>query len=203
MAKDDWTEHIRMSQTPFQALKVWMLLILLSPLCIAVPSAHAQPHEYIVKAEFIERFTRFTEWPDESQINDTSKSFILGVIGEENHFAATLEEIFTTKKIRGKKVVVRRFSEPNEASQCDLLFIAEVTKRKLLKILSYTKNKPILTVSDSESFARSGVLINFVIRNNKIRFEINEKAVQESKLTISYLLLQAATIVNPVRSEQR
>jgi hypothetical protein len=40
-----------------------------------------------------------------------------------------------------------------------------------------------------------GVLINFIIKQNKIRFEINENAVKKSGLQVSYILLNAAEII--------
>ena len=177
------------------------LYVLLLLICMS-GSAFAQIKEYTLKTVFIEKFTRFVEWPAESEIDDTSKPFIFGVIGE-NPFESTFKEIFSTKNIRDKKVEIRSISNFNEISQCDLLFISSVTQKKLSTILSFTKNKPILTISDSKGFAEAGVLINFYILNNKIRFEINERAIRESGLNFSYLLLKAAKIVNPVSRKER
>jgi hypothetical protein len=66
-------------------------------------------------------------------------------------------------------------------------------------ILSCTGNKPILTVSDTKGFAEKGVLINFYMMGDKIKFEINEKAVHESGLVMSYRLLNLARIVHQER----
>jgi len=158
--------------------------------------ASAQLSEYTIKAAFLERFTRFIEWPEESAIVDTSKPFILGVIGE-NPFGAILEEIYSTQKIRNKKVEIRYISDTNEIPECHLLFISKSEEKALSKILSFAKEKPILTISDTKGFAEKGVLINFSFSENKIRFEINESAVRDSGLSISYLLLRVAKIVNP------
>jgi len=152
--------------------------------------------EDTLKAVYIEKFTRFVEWPKESEIGDTLKPFVIGTLGE-NSFDTTLRKIFSTRKIRDKKVVVRRISGMEEIADCHLLFISNISKEKLQTVLSSIKGRPILTVSDTESFATSGVLINFYVLNNKLRFEINERAVRESKLTFSYLLMQIARIVNP------
>ncbi len=172
-------------------LYVLLLLIFISGI------ASAQIKEYTLKTVFIEKFTRFVEWPAESEMDNTSKPFIFGVIGE-NSFKSTFNEIFSTKNIRNKKVEIRSISNLSEISQCNLLFISSVTKKRLASILSFTKDKPILTISDSKGFAEAGVLLNFYILNNKIRFEINERATRESGLNFSYLLLQIAKNVNPV-----
>ena len=166
-------------------------------LFISVSSASETPiEEDTLKAVYIEKFTRFVEWPKESEIDDTSKPFVIGIIGE-SPFEPALKEIFSSRKIRDKNVVVRRISGMDRIADCHLLFISNISKEKLQKVLSAIKGRPILTVSDTEGFARSGVFINFYVLDNKLRFEINERAVRESKLTFSYLLMQIAKIVNP------
>ena len=47
------------------------------------------------------------------------------------------------------------------------------------------------------SIAEKGVLFNFYTASNQIKFEINEKAVRGSGLSINYLLLNVARIVEP------
>jgi hypothetical protein len=50
------------------------------PLCLF---AQTQKYsEYEVKAAFLEKFTRFIEWPSEVHIEDVSRPFVIGVIGE-------------------------------------------------------------------------------------------------------------------------
>ncbi len=169
-----------------------IMLILIS----VSTASEAQIEEYTLKAVYIEKFTRFIEWPRESGIDDTSKPFVIGVIGE-TPFETVLKKSFSTRKIREKNVVVRRVSGADEISGCHLLFISNISKERLQKLLSSIKGKPILTVSDVEGFALSGVLINFYVLNSKLRFEINESAVRESNLIFSYKLMQIAKIVNP------
>ena len=176
------------------------LIVLLGLLNLPI-IVFAQPVEYTLKAAFLERFTRFVDWPVESGIADTSNSFVLGVIGK-NPFGAILERVYSTQKIKNKKVKILHISNPNEIHGCNLLFISESKKKELDKILSLTKNKPILTVSDTKGFAKEGVLINFYLAGNKVRFEINESAVRTSGLSMSYLLLKSARIIKRIINEK-
>jgi hypothetical protein len=54
---------------------------------------------------------------------------------------------------------------------------------------------PILTVSEIEGFAQRGGIINFIIVEKKIRFEINPDAAKQVGIHISSQLLQLARIV--------
>ena len=164
-------------------------------------SAIAQQSEYKIKAVFLEHFTRFIEWPKSSGVADPSTPFIIEVIGE-NPFGSILDEIYTKQKIKNKKVEIRYISTPDEIADCQILFISNSSRNILPEILSRTRNKPILTVSDTKGFAQKKVLINFYLSGDKIKFEINEEAVHESGLVVSYMLLNLARIVNPVRGEK-
>ena len=95
-----------------------------------------------------------------------------------------------------------RIGSTAEIPECHILFISGSYKERLKEILACTRNRPILTVGDTEGFAEEGVLINFYLVGSKIKFEINEKAVQESGLVMSYRLLSLARIVDQKRTEQ-
>jgi hypothetical protein len=66
----------------------------------------------------------------------------------------------------------------------------------LENIIKKISKKPILTIGETNGFCEKGVHINFIITNSKVRFQINEKAVKNSNLKISHLLLQTGTIIN-------
>jgi len=161
-------------------------------------SAVAQQSEYTIKAVFLEHFTRFIEWPESSEIADASSPFYVAVIGE-NPFGTILDQIYAEQKIKNKIVEILYVSSPDEITDCHILFISSSNKERLPEILLLTRNKPILTVSDTDGFAENGVLINFYLAGSKIKFEINEKAVHESGLVMSYRLLSLARIVNQMR----
>lgn len=160
--------------------------------------AYADVSEYDLKAVYLERFTRFVEWPAGSSIDDPANPFIICVVGK-NEFGSRIEQISDTLKIRNKKIAVRYISHLNEIDECHLLFISGKTKQSLSDILAYTKDKPILTVSDTAGYGEQGVYINYFFENKRLRFEINQSAVQESKLKMSHMLLQRARILNPTR----
>ena len=171
-------------------LKIFFIIFLLA--CYS--QVYAQATEYKLKAAFLERFTRFVEWPENTAFSDNTKPFIITVIGE-SPFSNALDDLYTSHKIKNKKVRINYITDITDIDSCHILFISSSLESSLEKILAYTKTKPILTISDHDGFASRGVIINFFIADNKVRFEINEKALKQSKLYMSYLLLNVATIV--------
>lgn len=164
-------------------------------------SAVAQQSEYTIKAVFLEHFTRFIEWPESSNIEDTSSPFFIAIIGE-NPFGSILEQIYAEQKIRNKEVEIQYILTPDGITDCHILFISSSKRDILPEILSRTRDKPILTVGDTKGFAEDGVLINFYLAEDRIKFEINENAVHESGLVMSYRLLNLARIVNQGRGRE-
>lgn len=79
--------------------------------------------------------------------------------------------------------------------ECQILFISTPEKEIMLEILSKIKDRPILTVSETNDFCQSGGVINFIAVNNKIRFEINVEAAKRSDLIISSKLLKLSKII--------
>jgi hypothetical protein len=110
-----------------------------------------------------------------------------------------MEQIYSIQKINDKRVVIRQISNLYEIENSHILVIAESERKNLQNILTLTKNLPVLTISESRGFAEKGVLINFYEENKKLRFEINETAVLQSPLKMSFYLLNSAKIVNPIK----
>jgi len=170
--------------------RVWLIIFW----CVFVSSAYAQSNEYAVKAAFLERFTRFVEWPSETQMEDSLQPFIIGIFGD-NPFGKILDETFPKTKIKNKPVQIRFIHRAVQCPECHLVFIPKSSDGQLQDILDAVRHKPVLTVSESAGSAEKGILINFYTVENKIRFEINEKAVHDSRLAMSYLLLSHGRII--------
>ena len=115
----------------------------------------------------------------------------------QNPFGDILENIYKNKKIKDKKVKIVYVKKLQQLPECQILFISKTDSEKLQKILDDLKGKPILTISDTEGFAQAGCFINYYLNENKLRFEINQKAMQNAGFTIDYRLLRVSKILNP------
>lgn len=169
----------------------WPLLALL--LALASPAA-AQVPEYEAKSEFLERFTRFIDWPPGSPAEQPGTPFVIGVVGRDP-FGRYLDAL-ATRTIKGKPVRVRRLSGSTDvAACCHLLFISASEARDLPAILARTAERPVLTVGDTQGYGEAGVLINLVSDGGRIGFEVNDGAVRRSGLKFNSKLLRLARIV--------
>jgi hypothetical protein len=174
--------------------KYYILSILFALSTIAV---YSQVDEYTIKGVFIEKFTRFIDWPKNTKMQELNVPVTIGIIGDDP-FGDKLLNIYKTVKIKNKSVLIRHLSKISEIEGSDILFISKSKQVEINDILAYTKDKPILTIGDTDDYSQKGVLINFYLSENKIRFEINESAMSHSGLRVSYMLLNLAKIISPL-----
>ncbi len=158
----------------------------------AVPFASAQqprPAEYRVKAVYLYNFGRFVEWPAGMAQNE---SFDICVMGRDP-FGGDLDSTLAGEAINGLKLAARRMDESRDAAGCRILFISASESPHIKEILNALQKTPVLTVSDAPGFIEAGGMIQFVLRENKVRFEVNRGPAEKAGLILSSQLLKVAT----------
>ncbi|MDD3033947.1 MAG: YfiR family protein [Bacteroidales bacterium] len=150
-----------------------------------------QAPEHLIKAGFIEKFTHFVEWPASAQGgNKVMKIAILG----KSRIEPALREIFA--KTKNKDVSIVNIASVQEIEGCNILFISStISEETLAKVLQYTKGKPVMTISDTKGYCSKGVLLNMIVVDNYVKYEINKSVLDVSGLKMSSLLLNSAIII--------
>ena len=171
----------------------------LAPLLIAPLAwgAAPVPTEYEVKAAFLYNFGRFVEWPAaEAADTPAREPFVIGVLGEDQ-FDGLLERMLRGKTVRDRPVVVKHFARVTDLDGTDVLFVAPSQQARLEAALAAAaaKRPRTLTVGEGDDFTRRGGMIAFVVRDRKVRFEVNLAEAERSGLKISSELLKLAVLV--------
>ncbi len=162
-------------------------LILLVLLLVSEVAAN-NLKEYQLKAAFLYIFIAFTQWPD--GINQTLKICVYG----EDYFGQEIDKL-QTKSVHGSSIKILRLASLEGSKECQVLFISKSAISTLPDILTSIQGKNILTIADSPVAASEGVIINMILSQNKINFEINLQSARSVKLNISSKLLQLASKV--------
>ncbi|MFH2091703.1 MAG: YfiR family protein [Pseudomonadota bacterium] len=149
----------------------------------------------MLKAAFLEKFARFTDWPDQTFASDPDSPFIISVIGK-SPFQGSLEEIYEKAQIKSRPVKIRYITEESQISGSHMLFICKSEKNSLGRIIESIKDQPVLIISDTKGFAEKGSHINlYITTSGTLHFEINPTAAKQAGLTIQIVLLEIAKIV--------
>jgi len=178
------------------APKVTLLIpLLLSSFISGTLSVYGETRslqEYEVKAAFLFNFAKFVEWPANA-FTSADEPIILGILGADP-FGDSLKPL-EEKTAGGRRLVIKRFVSAEALEKCHILFVSRSSAKDFPQILPTTRNWNVLTVGEVRGFTEAGGIINFVLVDKKIRFEINVDAAQQAGLKISSQLLKVAKIV--------
>jgi YfiR/HmsC-like len=175
---------------------LWLLiagLALLSSRPTAAQTVRASAAD--VQAVFLFNFAQFVEWPPQA-FADLQSPLVIGILGKDP-FGSTLEKTVSGESIRGRSFRVDHYRRVDEVKDCQILFISRSESKRLESILAELKDRPILTVTNSDDADRIGGIIRFVLDESKIRLSIDLEAAQAARLTFSSKLLRSAAIVSP------
>ena len=172
-------------------LRIITIIALCSLLRLPAAQSEQKPAEYQVKAAFLYNFTKFVEWPKETQ----DKYRYLYILGD-NPFGNELDNIHG-KTVGGKQLITEHINSLNGLKECSILFVSSSEEKYLQKIIETAVGLSILTIGDTNGYAEQGVIINLYTEHNKIRFEINTDAAKRAGLKLSSKILHLARIVSP------
>ncbi len=137
-----------------------------------------------IKASFIYNFTKYIDWPDKYK----EGSFVIGVLGTSS-FYNDLTTLLSSKMIGTQIFEIKSFaSAESVAGICHILFVPAEHSAMLPDILKKVKNKSTLIITEKPGLAKQGSAINFVVANNKQRFELNKTNVEKYNLKVSTTL---------------
>ena len=164
--------------------------------------------EYLIKAGFIYNFSNLVQWPSSSFASPDSPIVIV-ILGED-HFGNTLDHALEGKKVNARSFVIKRAKSISELQRvlgpqkdCQILYVSSSEMPHLNDAIQMLKGVPVLTIGETPGFAQNGGIINLILEDNKVRFEVNVAAAKAADLNISSRLLALARIIQPPSSDSR
>jgi len=146
--------------------------------------------EYRVKAAFIFHFAQLVDWPAE-KATGTDNSLVLCTLGEDP-FQGLLEGTVAGKAIGDRILRVRHLGPPEDLQACQIVFFGRAQSKRIPTLVSTLHQAPVLTVGETAGFLDAGGMIDFLLEDNKVRFEVNLDAAESADLKISSRLLVLA-----------
>ncbi|MDB5121763.1 MAG: putative transrane protein [Sphingobacteriales bacterium] len=146
--------------------------------------------EYLLKAAFLYRFADYIDWKSE----ESEEVFNIAILGE-SIILNPLMQISNDKRIRNKKIRVKQYSNIDDIEPCQMIFVSMSYKHPLEPLITKFSPQSTLIVSERIEDFNQGSHINFLISENKLKFEVNLKTASDSGLKISSQLLQHAMVV--------
>lgn len=147
--------------------------------------------EDAVKAAYLCKLPAFVTWPASDPADD---GFVLCVVGNAP-FGGLLNKVAQGQTVQRRPIIVRRYQTVMRNPGCKLMFVAGSAAEPVAAVLAAVRGSPVLTVTDGQSESDSTGIINFVLIDGHVRFQIDQQAAAENGLVISSKLLALATRV--------
>jgi hypothetical protein len=165
-------------------IAVWLALL--------GPASAQAMSEPAIKAAFLYNFAKFTEWPADVAPPGTPLSIC--ILGDVTTLAM-LQQVVGGRAIDGRGVRVVSMAADGPLRSCHVLYVAGDDARRDAEVFDRLKSSAVLTVGDTDRFARNGGISRLFVENGKMRFAINVDATQRARLQISSKVLALGVIV--------
>jgi hypothetical protein len=141
-----------------------------------------------VKAAFLYKFGGYVTWPQNAFARPDSP-LVIAVAGADA-LAEDLGKTVAGRTVGDRPVTVRRVARGDSLSGIHMLFVGSAAGR-LADFIDPVRGRPVVVVTESEPWP-AGSIINFVVIDNRVRFDVAIDAAEQNGLRLSALLLSVA-----------
>ena len=133
------------------------------------------------KSMFTLNFIRYVGWPEEVKQGD----FVIGVL-RNKELASELRSQTEGKKFGFQTIVVKEFNNIDEITDCQLIYVSEGSNfSRNAGAISQKVGKSTLIISENNGAISNGSMINFVVVDDLLKFEVSPTNAQSKGLTLS------------------
>ena len=150
---------------------------------LLVNSAFAQIEK--MQAAFMYNFTMLVNWPASYQSGD----FVIAVLGS-GAINKELEDMSKQKKAGAQTIVIKKVSSASEIGNVQMVYVSNAAKSKIADVVAKTASNATLVVTESDGAAKDGSIINFMLVDEKLRFELNESKASAKGLKLAANLIK-------------
>ena len=149
--------------------------------------------ELRVKAAFLYQFAGYVEWPANAS-PQPGAPITIAVLGADS-LATELSQVVTGRTVGGRAVTVRRVKPGESLTGVHILFIGRAENERLSQLAQASQPRAILTVTETDGALTKGSMINFVLVDRRVRFEVALDSAEKGGLRLSSRLLAVAQLV--------
>jgi hypothetical protein len=150
--------------------------------------AHSQ--SYKLHSVFVYSFTRHVIWPEGADQGD----FEIVVLGDTPMYEALLE-LAQAKKVGDRAIKITKVQNVSEIKSCSILFVPAGKSSLIADVVSKINTQPTLIITEEQGMGARGSDINFIMKEGKLAFELNQAAASKHNLKISNQLVSMAILI--------
>ena len=90
-----------------------------------------------------------------------------------------------TKRVANQTLQIKKFTAAKDVGDCHILYVSKNNSQDISSVLTKVKSNSTLIITEKEGLVDKGAGINFIVKNNRQKFELNKKNVEKYKLKVS------------------
>ena len=146
--------------------------------------------EHRVKAAFLYKFAGYVDWQAAS-FASADTPITIAVLGAEP-LAAELSQVVTGRTVNNRSLAVRRLKPGESLAGVHILFVGSAEQSRMGQLARSAQENAVLAVSESEGALSQGSMINFIVADRRVRFEVGLDSAEKGGLRLSSRLLAVA-----------
>jgi hypothetical protein len=168
------------------------LLLIVSFSLLSAPAypQESVPLEERVKAAYLAKIPAYVSWP-EGAFSKPDAPLVFGVIGDDQ-VTAELTRAVAGREVDGHPMTVRRLKDEDSIANIHVLFVGGSDNPRLAQEVRSTGKQPVLLVTDSAGALDRGSMVNFVLVDDHVKFDIALDTTEKHGLKLSSRLLGVA-----------
>jgi len=169
----------------YSTMKKGILIVI-----IALGFMRVNAQSYNLHPLYIYSFTKYVQWPDAYNQGD----FEIMVYGE-SPIIEELNKMASVKKVGERAIRVTKITSLSAIKKCNILYIPSKKSIELTDVLTKVTGLSTLVITEDPGMGAKGSNINFIIKDGKLTFELNQSAFNKQNLKVSNELTRLAILI--------
>ena len=136
-----------------------------------------------LEAIYLYNFTKYINW------QKATNAYTIGVLGDSE----IAQELEANLKSKGG-ITVKTINSVAEGKNCEIVYLPKSKSASLSDLVRELNNQGVLIVTEDD-LAAQGASVSFVLDGSKLRFKINQQALNDAGLQASSSLLSLAIVL--------
>lgn len=157
---------------------------------VTLGTSNLAAQNYQTYTLYMHGFAKFVLWPEDDKKTD----FEIVVLGE-SPLTVELQKMAEKKKVGDRAIKVTKINSIAEFSKGHMLFVPSTLSSQLGEVLSKVGGKSTMVITEQPGLGAKGSDVNFVMKDGKLAFELNQAALTKHKLKASTELTRLAILI--------
>jgi hypothetical protein len=167
-------------------MKITLVSVFL--VCFGYLGSHAQ--NYQTYTLYINGLAKFVLWPEEDKVGD----FEIYVLGE-SPLLGELQKMAEKKKLGDRSIKIVSIKSMDEFKKGHMIFLPSTQSGKLQEVIAKVGTLSTLIITEHPGLGAKGSDVNFIMKDGKLTFELNQASLAKRKLKAATELTRLAILI--------